>query len=84
MKGWIHQRNIKVWEWPSWSLDRGLSGHIWAAQSCVHRKCPPSLTDLERFCGKEWANIAKAHRLLPKQAVKHSAATISESSIFGS
>uniref|UniRef100_A0AAR2K5L3 Tc1-like transposase DDE domain-containing protein n=1 Tax=Pygocentrus nattereri TaxID=42514 RepID=A0AAR2K5L3_PYGNA len=33
--------------------------HLWGdLKRAVHRRCPRNLSDLERFCKEEWANIA--------------------------
>ena len=56
-KAWLHQRKIKVLEWPSQNPIEHLWGYL---KRAVHRRFPRNLTDLERFCKEEWANIAKS------------------------
>uniref|UniRef100_A0A9J8DJK7 Tc1-like transposase DDE domain-containing protein n=1 Tax=Cyprinus carpio carpio TaxID=630221 RepID=A0A9J8DJK7_CYPCA len=59
-KEWLHQKTIKVLEWPSQSPDLNPIINLWGdLKRAVHRRCPHNLTDLERFCKQEWTNIAQ-------------------------
>uniref|UniRef100_A0AAY5KN16 Tc1-like transposase DDE domain-containing protein n=1 Tax=Esox lucius TaxID=8010 RepID=A0AAY5KN16_ESOLU len=58
-KAWLHQKKINILESPSQSPDLNPIEHLWGyLKRAVHRRCPRNLTDLERFCKEEWANIA--------------------------
>uniref|UniRef100_A0AAR2JPU3 Tc1-like transposase DDE domain-containing protein n=1 Tax=Pygocentrus nattereri TaxID=42514 RepID=A0AAR2JPU3_PYGNA len=58
-KEWLHRNKIKTLEWPSQSPDLNPIEHLWGdLKRAVHRRCPHNLSDLERFCKEEWANIA--------------------------
>lgn len=55
---WLPQEKNKVQERPSQSLSR----IVWHStpQTCVRRRSPHSLTDLEHFCRDEWADFTKS------------------------
>uniref|UniRef100_A0AAY5KT08 Tc1-like transposase DDE domain-containing protein n=1 Tax=Esox lucius TaxID=8010 RepID=A0AAY5KT08_ESOLU len=58
-KAWLHQKKINVLEWHIQNPDLNLIEHLWGdLKRAVHQRCPRNLTDLERFCKEEWANIA--------------------------
>uniref|UniRef100_A0AAR2KB27 Tc1-like transposase DDE domain-containing protein n=1 Tax=Pygocentrus nattereri TaxID=42514 RepID=A0AAR2KB27_PYGNA len=58
-KEWLHRNKIKTLEWPSQSPDLNPIEHLWGdLKRVVHRRCPRNLSDLERFCKEESANIA--------------------------
>uniref|UniRef100_A0AAY5K9B1 Tc1-like transposase DDE domain-containing protein n=1 Tax=Esox lucius TaxID=8010 RepID=A0AAY5K9B1_ESOLU len=53
------KKKNNVLEWPSQSPDLNQIEYLWGdLKRSVRRRCPCNLTDLERFCKEEWANIA--------------------------
>uniref|UniRef100_A0AAY5KQQ2 Tc1-like transposase DDE domain-containing protein n=1 Tax=Esox lucius TaxID=8010 RepID=A0AAY5KQQ2_ESOLU len=58
-KAWLHQKKINLLEWPSQSPVLNPIEHLWGdLKRAVHRRFVFAMTDLERFCKEEWANIA--------------------------
>ena len=55
---WLQDYKVKVFEWPSQSLDLNPIEHLWAElKKCVRVRRPTNLTLLHHLCQEEWDKI---------------------------